>query len=648
MPKVKQRAASQSSHRKKVQSPGNGKWTGDLRIFLLGSLGIAAAVIVVYSEAFRAGFIWDDDAMVTDNRLIRMPGGLWRFWFSTEPPDYFPLVSSLLWIQWRLWGMNATGYHIVQVMLHALNSILLWRTARRLDIPAAWWAGMIYAVHPVNVETVAWITETKNTVPVALCLGSLLMILRSESTQSLRLYWGAVGLFLLALLGKTSVVMLPVILLIITWWKHGSLSRKDIGKSIPFFAVALVMGLVTVWFQSNRAIMHTVIREDGFMSRLAVAGTAVWFYLFKAVLPIHLSFVYPRWIIDPRSPLAYIPVGLLAAAFCALYVCRRRFGRSPFAALAAYVVCLLPVLGFLNIYFMRYSFVADHWQYPAMTVFAAAAAGAVGYCVQRIGSGAAQPAVVVGSLLLLVFMFLSRQQAALYRSNETLFTDVLKRNPEAWIAHNNLGIILAQRGDLEAAMGHYEKALGLKPDLPDAYLNIGNIQVVRKEYTAAEASFKKSLQMQSNYRTHNALGEVYIATKRPEDAITQFQSALQKAPDYYLVHRNLGDAYLDLGKFDSAVSAYENAVRFRPADPENHNRLARAYLKAGREDEAVSQLGKMNQIFPQYAPAWKNLAALLSKRGDKSGAVEALRRAAALDPADQSIQAEIARLERTP
>ena len=260
----------------------------------LQGLALVALTLLAYVPAMRSGFVWDDDAFLTDNPLIRDPDGLRRIWASTEPPDYFPLTSTMLWVEWRLWGGHPAGYHVVNVVLHALGCLLAWRVLLRLGVAGAWLAALAFALHPVNVESVAWITERKNTLPLVLYLLSALLFLRGDEQPAPGggpARAASLAAFLLALLAKTSVAILPPVLLLCAWWRRRRVSALDLRRTAPHFALAAVLGLVTAWYQGHRAIGPVVVRDDGFASRLAIAGRAVWFYLGKALAPVDLAFV---------------------------------------------------------------------------------------------------------------------------------------------------------------------------------------------------------------------------------------------------------------------------------------------------------------------------------------------------------------------
>ena len=398
--------------------------------------------LAVYIPAMQAGFIWDDTLFLTENPLIKAEDGLYRFWFTTEPPDYFPLVSTSLWLEWRLWGMNPTGYHVVNIVWHAISAVLTWLVLRRLKIPGAWLAALLFAIHPVNVESVAWITERKNTQPMVFYLLTILLYLRFESDGRQRWYILSVLAFLLALLSKTSVVMLPFVLLGCAWWQRGRIAQKDLLRTVPFFVMAGVLGLVTVWYQSN-AIGGDIIRSGGFLPRLAGAGWAVWFYLYKAIIPYKLNFIYPRWNIDASSISSYLPGLILIVCLGVFWWYRRSWGRAPLFALGYFVVTLFPVLGFFDINFMRFSLVTDHWQYTSIVGIIALVVGSAVWLSKRWQSQLRYLAAGVGVIVVCLFSLLTWTRCYAFKDLEALWRDTISKNPQAWLAHSNLGSLLA-------------------------------------------------------------------------------------------------------------------------------------------------------------------------------------------------------------
>ncbi|MGL4463613.1 MAG: hypothetical protein ACRC1K_15785, partial [Planctomycetia bacterium] len=429
---------------------------------------------VVYAPALRGGLVWDDVGIyLTNNSLLREPDGLYYFWFSTKPVDYYPLTYSLFWIGYQFWGLDTLGYHLVNVAVHAAGALALWRFLARAGYPGAWCAALVYAVHPVNVESVGWISQLKTVLGGAFAYLAMYAYLRfDESRERLpeprggwRWYAAAVFLFVLSLAGKPVAIGLPVLLLGWEWFRRGRFDLwKDARRALPFFIVAIVFGLVGVWFQQYRVIGHDVIRTDGPAARVAIAGHAVWFYLYKGVWPTELAFVYPRWTIDAASPLSYLP-GLAFIGFCWLvWVGRKVWGRAPVAALAWYIVMLGPALGFVDVYFWRYSFVGDHYQYPALPAVVAVIVGAFAAGVRRLASDVrTAPAATAAFLALTILGGLTVRQAAEYIDEETVYRKTLDRNPRSWMVLNNLALLLEKDGRGDEAISLLRDAVTSSP-----------------------------------------------------------------------------------------------------------------------------------------------------------------------------------------
>jgi len=410
---------------------------------------------------------------------------------------------------------------------------------------------------------------------------------------------------------------------------------KDVGRVAPFFAMAAALGLVTVWFQSHQSIGSDVVRTDGFWSRLAVAGRALWFYLGKALLPLDLSFVYSRWEIPAGNPLTYMPLVLWVAGLAICWHFRKRWGKGALFALGYFSIMLLPVLGFLNIYFMRYSLVADHWQYFAIIGPIALAAAII-----------RKP--VVGAALLLALGALTWKQCGIYANSETLWQTTLRQNPDCWMGRDNLGLVLVQQGRMDEAMTQFQKSLEVKPDCEEACYDLGIALEHEGRVDEAIAHYQQALEIQPAYiAARNNLGLALLQKARVEEAISQFQKALQISPEYAEAHNNLGLALLQKGRADEAISQFQKAQQINPDYAEARLNLGNVLLQTGRADEAIAQYQQALQIRPDYAEAHYNLGNALAQKGNTAEAIRHYRQAAQINPADPKAQNNLAWLLAT-
>ncbi|HEU4346109.1 MAG TPA: tetratricopeptide repeat protein, partial [Candidatus Binatia bacterium] len=555
------------------------------------NLTLAASLVVltflVYLPAMGGGFVWDDDSMLTDNIVLK-ERGLYRSWFTTEQPNYWPLTWTSYWLEYQLWGFNPIGYHVGNVLLHAASALLVWRILVQLNIPGAWVAAAVFAVHPVNVESVAWITQRKNTLSLFFFLLSLLCYLRFDYRGIAGLYWTAIASFVLAMLSKGTVVALPVVLLMCAWWLRGTIGRPDVLRSIPFFAVSAVMSVVEIWFQYVRAIGEEVVRNDAFFGRLAGAGWVVWFYLYKALLPIDLSFIYPRWRIDPTNWLSYIPDLALLAVLGLCWRFRRSWGRAPLFALGYFVVTLTPVLGFFDFYFMKYSFVADHYQYVSIIGIIALVVSAGRAVLKRVGRSYERFAYLGSAVVLVALGLLTWRQGQIYKDHETLWRETLRRNPNASLAHNNLGFILALQGKTDEGISHYRQAIKLEPDHDKAHSNLASALVSQGRLEEAVKHYRQALRINPRHAgVHNNLGIVLVSQGNLDEAISHLRQAVKLKPDHARAHYNLGGVLAEQGQLDTAIDHFRHALRIDADRAHVHESLGRALARLGKSDEAI-------------------------------------------------------------
>lgn len=491
------------------------------------ALLLALAVFAVYLPALRGGFIWDDGLYLTENELISARDGLWRFWFSREAVDYYPLSSTSLWLEWRLWENCAPPYHVTNVAIHVFNSLLFVAVLRRMSVRGAWLAGFAFALHPVCVEAAGWIAQRKSLLAVGFFFASLLCWLIAEERKSVRSYVAALVFFAASLLSKTCQVTLPVLLLLLAWWRSGGIiTRRDVARSIPFFAVAAAAGAATIWFQQHHAIAGTAVHPEGPMARLASAGWTFLFYLRQALAPVHLAVCHPRWSIDPSIIAHWIPLLVALLIAIALWFVRDAAGRHPlFVAYSAFAICLLPVFGFLDIGFMQYSLVADHWQYGALPALLAVA----GAGLSRVGDVTARRAVFVtiAAAWICALGFLAHGHARAFASEENLWRDNIAKYPQVSRGWSGLGGVLLARGAETEAIPALGKALDLNRDDPWAHARLGWWLVQRGETTNSVMHLQNAVRlMPGNSRFRYGLGLALTQAGRHREAAREFETLL--------------------------------------------------------------------------------------------------------------------------
>jgi len=598
----------------------------------LKSAAIIFAAWFVYAPAFHGEFLgdWDDAVEITQNPVLRDPAGLGKIWLAPQSMDYYPLKTSVQWIEWQLWGLNPLGYHLVNVALHVLSALLIWHGFRKLGLRYAWTGALLFVVHPLTVESVAWIVELKNALSLPLLLlamGSYLDFDRGISDPShakaqrrkeihgggnlraagsdfrssvglvvrriglcafaplretgLGSYLLSLGLFLAAMLTKTSVVMFPFVLLLYACWRRGRIGRRDLLASAPFFAVSLTLGLVTLWLQRHVVMQGLTVPVGGLSTRMAVEGLAAAFYFWKFVAPFGLAPMYPRWPVDPPSALQFLPWVVIVLVFwllvaqarrlpstktaggdaCATPISGFRFQPSSFAkdavfGLGWFLLFLLPVSGLITIATMRFTWVMDHFAYVSLVGLVGAAAAAAAKAEGEIRKSKTLNQFPLFAFRFSLFLLLaalaiqSRRYAAIYHDRKALWTYAVAQNPDAWLARTELGNILADEGRLAEAKVQVEATLRLQPN-----------------YAPAE----------------NNLGNILVKAGHPEEAIAHYERAAQLNPGYFEVHMNLGDLLFNDRRYAEAVVQYEDALRLNPAYARGQANLKLALRMLGRK-----------------------------------------------------------------
>ena len=492
-------------------------WPGVLWLGLF----LVVATLAAYWPVFSAGFIWDDDAYVTENPLLSLPDGLSRIWFSAHSQSqYFPLVFTTLRAEYALWGLNPLGYHAVNVGLHILNALLVWALLRRLALPGAWLAAAIFALHPVQVETVAWVTELKNTESTLFYLLAVFAWLWFCEGRGRWFYALALGLQLLALFAKTTACTLPAALLLVLWLKNEPVPWRRFFQTLPFLLLGVSLGLLSVWWENHLGNYGSKFHLlGGPADRLLIATHALWFYAGKIFWPADLTFSYARWVINASDWRQYgWLLGCLLVAGL-LWLRRARLGRRTPAALIFFVAALSPMLGFIPLYTFYFSYVADHYQYLACLGLIAWAAGLAANYFETSPARCRLQAPFALALLLSLGV-LTWHQCHAYRSLETLWSDTLEKNPRSWMAHTNLGRLLAQQKKFDEAEAHYRAALAIYSGAESIHYNYGNLLVKTKRLDEAMAQYHEAIQLAPEKpETYNNLGFVLNQQHRTDEAI---------------------------------------------------------------------------------------------------------------------------------
>ena len=612
-------------------------------------------VCVAYVQVFNAGFIWDDESHLTQNPCIVGPLGLKEVWTSGRA-IYYPLVLTTFWTLHKFVGLSPWPYHLLNVLLHAGSAVLLWQVLRQLNVRGAWLGAALWALHPVMVQSVAWVTELKNTQSGFFYLLSVFCFLKSEAAIQGRalsdspfrqtgehrflLFALSLSFFILATLSKPSVVMVPVVLFLCIWWRAGRPHWHDVLALAPFVLISALASVWTIFEQKFHAGATGAEWEQTWPDRLIIAGRAIWFYLAKLIWPHPLIFIYPRWEIDSSQLTAYLPLLAALTGLVVLWLNCAKWSRAVFFAVAYYVVSLFPVLGFFNVYFFRYSFVSDHFQYLASMGPLALVGAGITILVERfygtpleagsdrdvlqLSAEAAQPpgalkkAPFLGicGVLVLSLVFMTWRQTAVYHNLVTLYTATLTRNPGCWMAHYNLGIALNKQGDIDGAIVHYRQALELRPSYAEAHYNLGRLLVQEGQLDEAITHYEKALEMSpGDADAHNNLGAALLASGRVDEAIAHYRKALVTQPDRADASCNLASALLSKKDLDGAIAYYSACLATLPNQPEAQYNLASALFRRGRTDEAIIHYQKVLELSPDNADAHANLGSAFLAKG---------------------------------
>ncbi len=581
------------------------------------------------------GFVWDDSILI-DAKPVQDVSGLWQIWFSPSAIEgeghYWPLVYTTFWLEHKLWGFDPTVYHIVNVLLHLGNTLLVWHLMRRLLVPGAWVVAAVFAVHPLHVESVAWVIERKDVLSGLFYLASVLVWMRFVEQSRRGWYVCSLVLYASGLLSKSIVLTLPVALLIWHWWQQGRVTSTDLLRLVPFGVVGLVITVGDLSFYQSREVLSL---DYSLIERTLIAARALWFYVGKLLWPTNLTLVYPLWDIRVADPLAWGYLVAAVALAVALWCFRHQLGRGPLAGALFFVVTLSPVLGFVDYGYMQYAFVADRFQYLAGLGIMAVVIGAITYGVRGLSDSWQKGVRVVAAVAIVVLGLLTWRQASIYRDDETLNRHIIAHNPQARDAHLNLGDALYKQGRYEEALDVTRIAIERRPEHFQAHFNLGATLDALGRFEEAETHLRRAIALDPQAQdAYLNLSKALYEQGRYAEALEATRVAIEQDPDFFEAHFNLGAILNKLGRFEEAETYLRRAIALNPQDVDALFSLGAALYKQGRYAEALEATRVAIEQDPDFFKAHFNLGAILHALGRFEEAETHLRRAIALNPQD--------------
>jgi Flp pilus assembly protein TadD len=567
----------------------------------------------VFWPARHGGWIGDDEPYIVDNPLLQEPGRLWKAWFEPGTSiEYYPITQSVQWVQWQLWHNDTLGYHLTNIALHVISALLVWRLFSKLGLRLAWLGGLIFAVHPMMVDSVALVNELKTTLSLPPFLLAMCAWLDYEEKARKRDYVLALGFFLTAMLCKITMATFPVVILLYAWWRRGRIQGKDLLASAPFFAVSLVLCLLTIWsgdwYRDLQATQDDVSELGGFFYRLALIGQIVAFYFSRCFLPVSPLPIYPQWTVDPRAPLQFLPLLVLCGSLFFLWTKRKTWGRPALFGVGFFLIMLAPFSGAKWISYMTGTWILEHLLYiPMLGLIGLVIAG-----LEQVNAKAPPSLRPIGigivALMIALLAGESRVYAGAYKDKMTLWLYTLAHSSGSWMIHCNLGNAYLHEGRLDDAVAEYRKAIEIKP---------------------------------RNAFAHYNWGVALLQVERPDEAIAQFQQALEVDPKFAEARYNMGNAYFRKGEMDAAIAEYQKVVALFPRSFEAYNNMGNAYVQKRDIDEAIAEYQQSLRLDPDNIEAHFNLGNVLAFKGRFDEAMAEYREVLRLNPSDAQAQTNL-------
>ncbi|MFA4854060.1 MAG: tetratricopeptide repeat protein [Candidatus Omnitrophota bacterium] len=578
---------------------------------------IVLLCFIIYIPSLRNGFIWDDETNLYENPCIQKAEGLKLIWFTNETYQYYPVVFTTFWLEHKLWGLNPFGYHTINLILHLFNALLLFWIALKLYPRLAFVLALLFAVHPIQVETVAWITERKNLLSLFFFLLTILAYLRFDRTRRIRDYLLTVIMFVFALFSKPIAVCFIFFPFLYKWWQDGKITWREIRLSAVFVITGLLNAGYTLYLEYYNVGAQGRAFDLTFLERFILAGRILIFYIYKLLFPFNFMFFYPRWIVNARVWWQWLfPFSVMLVLGVFVYY-RKKIGRGTLALFIFYIISIFPVLGFINVYGMNFSWVADHFSYLSVPVLLLLFCACICCLLDRLRASfprlCSLPYRILSTGLFIFAInymcFKSAELARNYKDSTTLWSNLIRENPKAWVAYANLAAIYINIGKTEEALVLYKKAMALNPNFESAivlYNNLGNLSIKTGKNKEALALYKKAIAInpdsKSNVLSYYNLGNAYYAIERKADAIKAYEKAIQLSPKYLGAFNNLASVYVDVGKIDKAIELWNEAIQINPAFAIAQFNLAVFYFQRKQYNLAIKHCDKVTELGDKVDP----------------------------------------------
>ena len=572
-------------------------------------LALCLAAIIPYFPALQAGFVWDDRIFLQAEAVSDVTG-IWQIWFSPSVIEneshYWPLVYTTFWLEHKLWGFEPLGFHLVNIALHLVNTLLVWRLMVRLSVPGPWLIAAVFAVHPLHVESVAWVMERKDLLSTLFYLTAFWSYIRFAKTRRTGSYIVSLALLGAGMLCKSIVVTLPAVLLLWHWWESGRISRDDLVRVLPFFVFGLGIAVADVAFSRIR---EPISFDYSVVERTFIASQALWFYVGKLFWPIDLAIIYPHWKVDQANPTSWLYLAGTIAVPVVLWSFRARIGRGPLACVLFFAVTLSPVLGFIDYGYMQYSFVAERYQYLAGLGIIILVV-ATGTCLPGDLRDAGRWAIRIPVVFLLVLMgVLTWRHAAVYKDVITFNSHILSLNPTARFVHVNLAKGLFDLGRLDEALVAAQTAVEKGAVPAEAHTALGATLAEMNRFEEAEQHLRRAVKLKPGFKTplHNLI-EMFRRQGRYEDGLETSLVVIDQDPDSFVGQSSAGLMLLQLRRLDEAEDYLRRAAELDPDNATNLQNLAEALRRQRRYEEAVEWYERVIEVDPGLAQAYAAMA----------------------------------------